>query len=96
MSNNVKNFAFSINRWLSDHIHRAGDSLTCLFKLVQSIFLIYGFNKFYFKHHFDSLQAKIIRFWAISTGFPYDCHKDGFGSLQKCYVIKNFAFSFTR
>ena len=46
MSNNVKNFAFSINHWLSDHILRAGDSLTCLFKLVQSIFLIYAFKNF--------------------------------------------------
>ena len=46
MSNYVKNIAFSINHWLSDHIFRAGDSLTCLFKLVQSIFLIYGFKNF--------------------------------------------------
>ena len=45
-ANDIKNFAFSFNHWLSDQTLAIGDLPTCLFELVQSRFLIVDSKNF--------------------------------------------------
>ena len=45
-ANDIQNFAFSFNHWLSGQSLAVGNSPICLFELVQPKFLIVGFKNF--------------------------------------------------
>ena len=69
ISNYVQNLAFSFYDWVSDQTLLAGDPLTCLFKLVQSIFLIYGFKNFISSLMLALCKQKMIEFRSFLQDF---------------------------
>jgi len=94
ISNYVQNLAFSFNHWVSDQTLLAGDPPTCLFKLVQSTFLIYGFKIFISSLVLALCKQKMIEFRSFLQESLRIAIRMALEVFEKIHDIKKLAFSF--